>query len=226
MGPSNILVAHQDGRPLPKVIDLISCLSRVNAMSDSISNSGFEEQLRLLQAGDERAIEAFVAQYEPYIRRAIRFRIKDAALMAAADSVDVCQSVLGGFLLKLSAGDYVLHCEADLRGLLMSIAKKKFAMLWRRESAEKRARTRTRSLDSIPEVVSSGTSPESRLELKELISRVRQGLTDHEWDLLQQRRNGASWIEIESQLQVSAVVLKKRLSRALHRVAVDLGIDL
>ena len=146
--------------------------------------------------------------------------------MAAADSVDVCQSVLGGFLLKLSAGNYVLNSEADLRSLLMSIARKKFAMLWRRESAEKRARGRSRSLDGMPEIASPGQSVESRLELKELIGRVQQGLTQHEWELLQLRRNGASWLEIENQLQVSAVVLKKRLSRALRRVATELGIEL
>ena len=195
-------------------------------MEEPNSSLNFDEQLRLLQAGDKLAIEAFVAQYEPYIRRAIRFRIKDAALMAAADSVDVCQSVLGGFLLKLSAGDYVLRSEADLRGLLMSIAKRKFAMLWRRESAEKRARGKTHSLESIPEVASPSHSPESKLELQELASRVQQRLTEHEWLLLQKRRDGASWSEIEEQLKVSSTVLKKRLSRALHRVASELGIEL
>ncbi len=195
-------------------------------MSDQFPNIGFEDQLRLLQAGDERAIEAFVAQYEPYIRRAIRFRIKDAALMAAADSVDVCQSVLGGFLLRLSAGDYVLHSEADLRGLLMSIAKKKFSMLRRRESAEKRDRAKTHSLENIPEVTGHSQSPEAGLELTELAMRVQQRLTAHEWELLQKRRSGKSWNEIEDELKVSATVLKKRLSRAIHRVAVELGIEL
>jgi len=195
-------------------------------MSGPEVNPNFEDRLRQLQLGEDRAVEAFVAEYEPYIRRAIRFRIKNAALMAAADSVDVCQSVLGGFLLRLSAGDYVLQSEDQLRALLLTIAKKKFSMLQRRESASKRARRRTWSLEDVPEIPNVVSQPaESNLELAELSNSVRMCLTDDEWQLLQLRKQGLSWNEIESQLHVDAVVLKKRLSRSLRRVAIQLGLD-
>lgn len=195
-------------------------------MSAPEVSPNFEERLRQLQLGEDQAVEAFVAEYEPYIRRAIRFRIKNAALMAAADSVDVCQSVLGGFLLKLSAGDYVLQSEDQLRALLLAIAKKKFSMLQRRESASKRARRRTWSLEDIPEIPSTVSQPaEANLELVELSNSVRMCLTDDEWQLLQLRKQGLSWSEIEGQLHIDAVVLKKRLSRSLRRVAAQLGLD-
>ncbi len=195
-------------------------------MSGPEANPNFEDRLRQLQLGEGQAVEAFVAEYEPYIRRAIRFRIKNAALMAAADSVDVCQSVLGGFLLRLSAGDYVLQSEDQLRALLLTIAKKKFSMLQRRESASKRARRRTWSLEDVPEIPNTVSQPaESNLELAELSHSVRMCLTDDEWQLLQLRKQGRSWNEIESQLHVDAVVLKKRLSRSLRRVAIQLGLD-
>jgi DNA-directed RNA polymerase specialized sigma24 family protein len=195
-------------------------------MSDQNTSHNFEERLQQLQMGEDSAVALFVADYEPYIRRAIRFRIRNAALMAAADSMDVCQSVLGGFLLKLSAGDYQLQSEEQLRGLLMAIAKKKFLMLQRRESAAKRTRTRTLSLHDVREVPTSRQPVEANLELSELTTRVRERLTTDEWELLQLRKQGMSWSEIESQLNVASLVLKKRLSRAIRRVADELGIDL
>lgn len=143
-----------------------------------------------------------------------------------ADSVDVCQSVLGGFLLRLSAGDYVLQSEDQLRARLLTIAKKKFSMLQRQEIASKRARRRTWSLEDVPEIPNVVSQPaESNLELAELSSSVRMCLTDNEWQLLQLRKQGLSWNEIENQLHVGAVVLKKRLSRSLRRVSIQLGLD-
>ena len=41
---------------------------------------------------------------------AVCFRIDDASLQSAADSVDLCQSVLGGFLLR--ANDFRKPCDA------------------------------------------------------------------------------------------------------------------
>jgi DNA-directed RNA polymerase specialized sigma24 family protein len=195
-------------------------------MASPESSFDFELYLQRLQAGDSQAIEEFVAQYEPYIRRAIRFRIRDAALMAAADSVDVCQSVLGGFLLKLAAGNYVLNSETDMRGLLLSIARKKFGMLLRRENAAKRCRSRMRSLEDMPEFAGKAASPAAPVELAELIGRVQQLLSQEEWEILQMRRRGDTWSAIETRLGIAAMVLKKRLSRAIRRVADELGIDL
>ena len=88
-----------------------------------------EELLARLTLGDETAARQFVAEYEPYIRRAIRPRLARANLRAAADSADVCQFVLGTFLIHLAAGDSEIHSREDLEKLLYSMARKKFAML-------------------------------------------------------------------------------------------------
>lgn len=49
----------------------------------------FSIDLNRLRNRDEFAIESFVAKYEPFIRRSIRFRLARSSLGAAADSVDV-----------------------------------------------------------------------------------------------------------------------------------------
>ncbi len=103
-------------------------------------STDFLDQLRSIRAGESKAVELFVATYEPFIRRTIRHRLGRAALRSVADSIDVCQSVLGSFLIRLSAGEYELKSERDLQRLLVAISQNKFKALQRREMAEKRDR--------------------------------------------------------------------------------------
>jgi DNA-directed RNA polymerase specialized sigma24 family protein len=186
----------------------------------------FAEHLRKLRSGDTSAIQDFVSTYEPFIRRSLRFRIHQSALQSAADSVDICQSVLGGFLLRLSAGDYELHSEEDLRNLLFSIANKKFLMLKRRESADKRNRFKTYSLSDTPELINvNGEAPGFQLETGELMLEVAKRLTQSERELLELRRKGTAWSDIAESCAEDQTVLRQRLSRAIRRVSIELGID-
>src|SRR5437762_360181 len=97
------------------------------------NQQSFDDLLTRLRRGDEAAVREFVSTYEPYIRRAIRPRLVRAGLRAAADSADICQSVLGSFLIRLAGGEYELHSAAGLEKLLLTIARRKFAALTRRE---------------------------------------------------------------------------------------------
>ena len=185
-----------------------------------------EELLTRLTLGDEAAARQFVAEYEPYIRRAIRPRLARANLRAAADSADVCQSELGTFLIHMAAGDFEIHSREDLEKLLYSIARKKFAMLVRREYAERRDRGRVRSLlsgDDQPGYV--GDEPGAIAGARELLGQVRRRLAEDEARLFALRQQGRTWDEIALAVGGSAVLLRKRLSRALTRVAVELGLE-
>ena len=186
----------------------------------------FDEHMKRLRLGDTSAIGAFVDLYEPFIRRTLRFRIHDASLQSAADSVDLCQSVLGGFLLRFAAGDYAIANEQDLRRLLGSIANKKFLMFQRRERADKRDRYRTQSLESVSEP-QARTSCDASLQLQqgELLQEAMRRLSEDELELFQLRCNGTSWAEISERFHGSEIVLRQRLSRAIRRVSAELGID-
>ncbi|MEO8268198.1 MAG: hypothetical protein ABI557_00680 [Aureliella sp.] len=187
--------------------------------------SSFEEQVRLLRIGDAEAIRIFVDKYEPYIRRTIRFRLQRSVLQPAADSVDICQSVMGSVLLRLVAGEYELRSELDLRNLLIAVANKKFLMLARHESAAKRDRGRTRYLSDLPERAETHVQdPSQPMICQELLAQVAARLSAHEAELLRMRRQGLSWTEIASQLNDDPTVLRQRLSRALRSVAAQLGI--
>lgn len=190
------------------------------------STSDFGDFLRRLRLGDDDATRSFVTKYEPFIRRTLRFRIARASLQSAADSVDVCQSVLGGFLLRLAAGDYSLASEDELHRLLVAIANKKFLALNRRETAAKRDHRNTQSLQTMKEledVVSVRAL--GQIEHHDLLNEVTKRLAPEEKTLFTLRREGLSWNTIAEQLSEDILLLRKRLSRGLHRVAVELNLE-
>ena len=109
---------------------------------DSKTLDDFHAYLSQLRCFNEPAIQGFVTTYESYIRRSLRMQIASAGLQSAADSADLCQSVLAGVLFGLAAGDFEIKSEEDLRRLVCSIANKKFLNLNRHETGfEKTSRT-------------------------------------------------------------------------------------
>ena len=199
-------------------------LHEENILNES-STEDFANYLVRLRRGDEEATRSFVSKYEPFIRRTLRYRISKASLQSAADSVDVCQSVLGGFLLRLAVGEYALASEEDLRRLLVAIANKKFLVLNRRETAAKRDHRQTQSLENTKEIAVIEGDTNNRLDHAELLHEVMQRLTQDEQKLFAWRREGLAWNTIADQLSEDAMLLRKRLSRALHRVAVELKLE-
>ncbi len=187
--------------------------------------SSFLEQLQRLRSGDDAAVSEFVSRYEPYLRRAIRFRLSKACLTAAADSVDVCQSVLGSFLIRFIAGAYDVRSEEYLRRLLGSIANKKFLQLSRREHASKRDRRLTRSLQTIQEPGTDVANPTSPLELSDLITYVVQNLSLQDRQVFEWRKSGRTWNDIGAELGVDSVILRKRFSRSLQKLIVQLRLE-
>jgi hypothetical protein len=96
----------------------------------------------------------------------------------------------------------------------------------RRESAMRRDRRRLHTWE-----FALGTSMESRpdsshaLADTELLDHVERTLADDDRILFQLRRDGQDWDTISQQLNESSVLLRKRLSRAIRRVAAQLGLD-
>ena len=66
----------------------------------------FDKFLAALRSGDERAAAELVRRYEPYLRQVICLRLTDPCLRRVFDSVDICQSVLGEFFVRLADGRF------------------------------------------------------------------------------------------------------------------------
>lgn len=188
--------------------------------------SSFATLLERVKSGDSAAATELVDRYEPAIRRAIRVRLANPRLRRVVDSMDICQSVLGGFFVRAAMGEYDLENPDQLLKLLVVMARNKVADKARRERA---ARRDHRRLEGVPadEIALVGTTPTPSRILagKELLAQVRDRLSDEERELADLRGEGLGWHEIAARLHGSSEALRKRLARGVARVERELGLD-
>jgi RNA polymerase sigma-70 factor (ECF subfamily) len=185
----------------------------------------FADFIRRVRAGDQQAAADLVRQYEATVRRVIRFRLVDARLGAALDSMDICQSVLASFFVRTAAGQYDFDGPDDLVKLLVTMARNKLASQARKERAARRDNRRARAdLDGDRLAGHEGT-PSQHAAAGELLEEIQGRLSADERQLVELRNQGLDWTAIAARLGENQVVLRKRLSRALDRVTRELGLD-
>jgi RNA polymerase sigma-70 factor (ECF subfamily) len=185
-----------------------------------------DELIRRIRAGDQEAAAVLVKRYEPAIRRAVRIRLADARLGALLDTTDICQSVLGSFFIRVATGQYKLETPGQLFKLLTTMARNKLISQARRQHAQRRDTRRITSRDQDDEqFVSARQSPSNQVAVRDLLQEVQRRLSPEERRMLELKNEGQDWASIASQLGGSAEALRRRLSRALDRVAEELGLD-
>jgi RNA polymerase sigma factor (sigma-70 family) len=194
------------------------------AVSDSET---FLELLGRVRAGDQIAAADLVRQFEPELRRAVRVRLSDPRLRRVIDSVDVCQSVLANFFVRVSVGEFDLRQPEQLLHLLLVMARNKLRDKARRQQAVRRDQRRLEAQpnDHLDNVAGREPGPEHVAEWRDLLAEVRRLLNDDERFLADQRAEGREWGEIAAQLGVQPDGLRKKLSRALDRVVARLGLE-
>jgi RNA polymerase sigma-70 factor (ECF subfamily) len=185
-----------------------------------------DELLRRVRNGDQDAAAALVKQYEPAIRRAVRFRLADARLGTVLDSMDICQSVLGSFFIRAATGQYKLETPEQLLKLLTTMARNKLISQARRQHAQRRDTRRvTATAHDEGQFVSARQSPSKQVAVRDLLQEVQRRLSPEERRILALKNDGLDWASIASELGGTAEALRRRLSRALDRVAEQLGLD-
>jgi RNA polymerase sigma factor (sigma-70 family) len=187
--------------------------------------SSFHDLLRGLRLGDPGAADELVRRHEQAIRRLIRFRLTDARLGAAVSSEDICQSVFLSFFVRMSAGQYDLDSPEQLAALLKSMARNKIASLYRAQRRQRRDRGRERPGLDPAALAGTNPSPSRLVAAQEIWQQVRSHLSPEELQLAELRSEGLAWEDIAARLAGNAVALRKKLSRALARVAGQLGLE-
>jgi RNA polymerase sigma-70 factor (ECF subfamily) len=192
-------------------------------VTDAVS---FSELVQRVRAGDQNAAAELVRQYEPAVRRAVRMRLTDPRLRRTLDSVDVCQSVLANFFVRVAAGQFDLDKPGQLLNLLMTMAYNKVLDHVRHEQADRRDQRRVQGGEVALEGVAALDGTPSRIVAgKELLESVRAGLAEDERYLMDQRNLGRSWAELAAEAGTTPDALRVKLTRALDRVAQNLGLD-
>src|SRR5271156_3718203 len=153
----------------------------------------FDELIRQVGNGDEQAAARLVRDFEPVVRRVLRARLRGARARCEFDSMDICQSVLATFFVRVAAGQYDLKEPDDLIKLLLTMTRNKVAEKMRRQHRQRRDSRRTEGGEEDLALAGRDTSPSSVVAGKELLDEVRQRLSEQERQLVELRGRGLSW---------------------------------
>ena len=172
----------------------------------------FEKLFADLRAGDERAAAELVRRYEPYLRQVVRVRLTNPHLRRVFDSLDVCQSVLGEFFVRMADGRFQFQDPDRLRAVGDDGP----------QQARRPARHERRHSGGLPQnfdTPARALGPEELTLQRELAHAIRDRLSDRESWLVDQRLQGRSWIEIAAHDGGQPAALRMMYARALRGFA-------
>ncbi len=195
-------------------------------MPSNDTESDFARLIRLVRGGDADAAAKLLQQFEPELRIIARAKLNDPQLRRLVDSMDICQSILGNFFFRASAGQFDIESPAQLQQLLAVMIRNKVTDHARRQKAVRRdvGRLLNHPVEDVP-LANSGDTPSHMVAAKELASAAKKQFTPDELAIIERRIGGASWDEIASELELSPDAVRKQMKRATDRVAKSLGID-
>jgi RNA polymerase sigma-70 factor (ECF subfamily) len=184
------------------------------------SEFSFDELIQRLRQGDTAAAGQLVEAYGPEVRRFVRFRLTTPAMRRLVDSLDISQSVFAKFFVKFESGSLTVEDPDQLRRLLITMARNKIYDHARKH----RAQPAHVELTPAGEIADRRRAPDEQLANAELAAQVQERLSDEERYLLDQRFAGREWQDLAAELNSTAEALRKRLNRAVDRVARELRI--
>jgi RNA polymerase sigma-70 factor (ECF subfamily) len=189
------------------------------------SEDAFRSLICRVRQGDEEAAAELVRLYEPTIRRVARIRLGDAHLRRVLDSIDISQSVFTSFFTRTALGLYELERPEQMLKLLWAMCRKKVVNHARAEGAARRDYRRQADGAELDTVPAATASPSRYLGARELLEELRRRLPEPERYLAEQRAQDRAWDDIAREQGASPDALRKKLSRAVSRVARDLGLE-
>lgn len=192
-------------------------------MSD---NTAFHSLIGRIRRGDAEAAAELVKSYESDLRILARVRLNDPRLRRVCDSMDICQSVLGNFFVRASGGQFDIDSPDQLLKLLSTMIRNKVTDVARRQTTERRNQGRIAAAP-VEEFEIRGTqdTPSQIISARELAEAAQQKLSPDERTIVQRRTNGQNWDDIARELGGTAEGLRKKMTRAMDRVAKELGLD-
>ena len=192
-------------------------------MSD---DAQFTSLIQRVRAGDEQAVQELVRDYEPFIRRSIRIRLRDPRLRRVFDSTDICQSVLASFCVRAALGQYDLSEPDHLPKLLHAMARNKLAHEVQKQRAGRRDYRREEPIAaSHIEPVAVSDTPSQIASYRELLLEVRRRLSSEEVKIAELRDRGNDWAAIARELGGTPDGRRMQLARAIGRIADELDLD-
>lgn len=186
----------------------------------------FRELLRQARQGSPAAAEEMIRRYESEIRREVHLRLTDPRLRRLLESMDICQSVMASFFVRLWAGQYEIEYPGQLVRLLLSMTKHKLIDQARFWTAARRDLHREVSRDAPDgDALTPAVQDPDVVETADLVEKVRSHLSPEERELVSLRQMGHDWQEVGQRVNLTPDAARMRYNRALARVLRELGLD-
>ena len=147
------------------------------------------------------------------------------SIMRLADPSDIYQSVMASFFIRAALGQYDVAGPAQLTALLKKIARNKVADLAR--SPDCRTSVVAVAAPGLPgiELADSAQGPATQVMWKDLLAEVRKRFTDEERKVSDLRTRGLKWDDVAAELGEKTDAARKRLERAIERIACELNLE-
>lgn len=173
-----------------------------------MSEAEFQRFLEILHSGDAEAVDRLLADFDPFLRRAIRLRLFDTRARRVVDTADILQSLLKDFLDREGA-DGTPASSQKLRAYLKAAAQYKIASKVRKE------RRRTADLSDVAEPMSPEPSSTRRVEDDDMIEAIRSRLDDCSRRVLDLSQQGRTWRQIADEIGGHPDTLRIQLRRSI-----------
>jgi RNA polymerase sigma-70 factor (ECF subfamily) len=186
----------------------------------------FDDLMALVRNGNQEAAAELVRRHGSAVRRFVRFRLTHPRMRALLDSMDICQSVLASFFFRATAGQYDVDSPDQLVQLLSRMARNKLASHARKEHVGRYDARRPEDLmDHTEGLRSRASNPAEEISARELCQKALGLLTNEERELVERRREGCDWATIALEKGSTAIVVRKKFSRAIDRVLKEVGLE-
>jgi RNA polymerase sigma factor (sigma-70 family) len=167
--------------------------------------AGFQEFFEILRSGDAEAVERLLSDLDPFLRRAIRLRLRDRRVV---DTSDILQSLLKDYLSR-EGTDTGSASSRRLRAYLTAAAQYKVSSRTRKE------RRRIAQLDDVAEPVSRETPANVQAENRDLIETLRSRLDEEDRRLFDLSQQGRTWRQIADEIGGHPDTLRIQLRRSI-----------
>ena len=179
----------------------------------------FNEVVWRASQGDETASAELVREFEPFIQRVARIRMRKRGdydrIRREFGASDVCQSVFKSLFRGLKRNRYAFAGPDDLKKLLQTMVRFNIATKARRSAVRLRA-----LISEIEEHdLSDGRPlPDEQVADLDLIDAIQEELSEEELQILTLWLDDLKWAQIGERLGENPDAIRFRLKRAFERV--------
>jgi RNA polymerase sigma-70 factor (ECF subfamily) len=178
-----------------------------------------DQLLERLSRGDAEAVEQIVADFEPYLRALVRHSLP-APLRAKFDSMDVVQSVWVQVLRGLRQGTWDITDRARLRGLLVTVARRRLVSRFRHHSpALEREQPGGADLEAV--AAAPQPRPSEVAQAAELWEKMLALCPPEHHEVLRLRRQGLLLDEIAARTGLHEGSVRRILRRLARQLALE-----